>query len=280
MSGIVYYNGKFDAWEKTKIPLTDRGLFFGDGVYDMAIGRGGKIYQCRKHVKRLLNNAALIGIEQFINEDELVNLLEECVKRSCLFEYTIYFHITRSSSKRIHTAYKAGANLMVAVDDFKISCPKDTVSLIGYEDKRYHYCNIKTLNLLPSVLAASEADARGCDEAVFHRGNIVTECAHSNVFIMNDGSLITHPNCELILPGITAENLICVANETGIRVIRRAFTMQEAYSADELIITSTTRFARIADMLDGVRIGGNDRETAVMLCNKVYENFCKKMEIS
>lgn len=279
MSGFAYYNGKYDRKESICVPLTDRSLFFGDAVYDMAIGKGGKIYQCDNHVSRILNNAAALGINHSLTHDCLSEILHDCTSRSEYEEYTVYFQISRASEKRVHSALCTDYSLLIIVDEFKFSSPVDNLKLITYEDRRYQYCNIKTVNLLPSVMASTRAEEYGCDEALFHRGETVTECSHSNVFIIKDKTLITHPNCELILPGITAENLILSAMEHGIKVLRRPFTLRDVYLSDEIIITSTTRFARSVSSLNGVSVGGKDKNLANELCYSVYHSFCKKMEI-
>ena len=138
--------------------------------------------------------------------------------------------------------------------------------MITFEDRRFYYCDVKTLNLLPSVLASTEAEKRGCDEAVFHRGNIVTECAHSNVSILKDGVLITHPTDNLLLPGITRRHLLDACTVLGIPYEEREFTLEELSAADEIIVTSTTKLAKTAKTLNGISVGGKDEKNANLLC--------------
>lgn len=278
MSGFVYYNGNFDKKENIRIPLNDRSLFFGDGVYDMAIGRGGKIYQSDLHIARLLTNIRRLGIKSDLTEQSLFELLEQTVRRAGYDEYTVYFHVTRTKDTRVHSSRDTESALMISVNPYKITPPEGTVKLLSYIDKRYFYCNIKTLNLLPSVIASTAAENAGCDEALFHRDGIVTECAHSNFFMLKDGKLIGHPDGELILPGITGINLVNAANKLGIEVERRAFKLSEVFDCDEALITSTTKFARRVAMLDGVSIGGKDEAKISALIEYLYLVFCKNME--
>lgn len=278
MAGYVYYNGVFDKRERITIPLSDRSFFFGDGIYDMAIGCGGKIYQADMHIDRFMMNADRLGIKHEYTHDEIMDLLLRTVGRSGYDEYTVYFQLSRTKAQRIHSAKGTSCALMIAIDPYEITAPKDEVKLISHEDKRYYYCNIKTVNLLPSVIASTAAEEAGCDEALLHRNGTVTECAHSNFFIIKDGTLIGHPDGELILPGITGINLVKEARRLGIPVVRRPFTLAEVYSCDEALITSTTKFARRVCSLDGIAVGGKDYDRVSALCKSLYGDFCKKME--
>ena len=127
------------------------------------------------------------------------------------------------------------------------------IKLVTKEDTRFYHCNIKTLNLLPSVVASQEARDKGADETVFHRGGVVTECAHSNVSILKNGVFISHPNDNLILRGISKTHMIEACYRLGIQVMERPFTLDELKDADEIIVTSSSNFCLHADSVDGVR---------------------------
>lgn len=114
-----------------------------------------------------------------------------------------------------------------------------TFKLISMEDTRFLHCNIKTLNLIPSVIAYQRCTEAGCQETVFHRGERVTECAHSNVLMIKDGVLCTPPRDNLILPGITLKHLLELAEANGIPTREAVFTMDELRAADEVIISSS-----------------------------------------
>ena len=133
--------------------------------------------------------------------------------------------------------------------------------------------NVKTLNLMPAVKYSQEARYAGVDEAVLHRNGVVTECAHSNVHILKDGILYTHPNDEYILRGIAKTRLIQICYHENVPVIERAFTVDELMAADEVIVTSSGDLLVFADEVDGVPVGGKDPDTLGRLRRAVYRDF-------
>ncbi len=130
--------------------------------------------------------------------------------------------------------------------------PQVPISLITAEDTRFLHCNIKTLNLLPSVMASQKAEQMGAQETVFHRGDMVTECAHSNVSILKNGIFLSHPNDQYILRGISKTHMIEACYRLGIQVIERPFTLTELMEADEVLVTSSSNFCLHAKEIDGI----------------------------
>ena len=133
--------------------------------------------------------------------------------------------------------------------------------------------NIKSLNLLGSVLAAEYAASFACDEAVFVRDGVVTECAHSNISRLKDGRLITHPDSPYILPGIAKKRLLSVASDLGLVVSEIPFSKGELFSADEVLVTSTTKICLSACEIDGVAVGGKDEKTLTKLQQKLFSEY-------
>ena len=164
-------------------------------------------------------------------------------------------------------------NLWITMKPGKHGDMTKPFKLTTMEDTRFLHCNIKTLNLLPNVMAAEKAEELGCGECVFHRGDIVTECAHSNVSILKDGVFKTHPTDHLILPGITRMHLIQICKDNGITVDETPFTMKELLEADEIIVSSSTKFCATAYEVDGVPAGGKAPETVKLLQEKYLEKF-------
>jgi D-alanine transaminase len=132
--------------------------------------------------------------------------------------------------------------------------------LILLPDIRWANCNIKTLNLIPSVMAAQQAKERGCNEAVFHKNGVVTECSSSNLLMLKDGVLRTAPADNQILAGVTRARFLLLAGELGIPVVEEAFTLDDAFEADELIVVSTSVHGPGVCELEGRPIGGKDPE--------------------
>ena len=131
---------------------------------------------------------------------------------------------------------------------------------ITCEDTRFFHCDIKTINLLPNVLYTQRAEAAGCEEAILHRGNRVTECAHSNVHILKGGVMKTAPCDHLILPGITRAHRIAQCREMGIPVIEEPFTLEEMMEADEIFFTSASALCCRVGEIDGRSVGGRAPE--------------------
>lgn len=273
MISYAYYNGNFGKSEDIMIPLSDRSIFFGDAVYDAAIGRYEFIMWESEHINRFLENAKRIGIKHTYTNSFLSALLREIAVKSCIPEYFLYFQLSRNKKRRIHSGLDGGANLLVTIEPIEINNHLPPLRLSLYEDLRYGYCDIKTVNLLPAVLASTESECLGCDEAVFYRDGVVTECAKSNISILKSGVLKTHPVCNKILPGITRNHLLLACNNLGIRYFEEAFTVDELSDADEVLVTSTTKLCRRANMLDGKEIGMNDADNAEKICRFLYREF-------
>ena len=269
-----YYNGRFDELKNINIPLTDRSIFFGDGVYDAAIGRNGRIHLEDEHLSRFIKNAELIDIDLDYSMAELKRLTREVVKRSGEECFFLYYHISRASDTRRH-AYRngEGSNLLITAKPVEMPNPKKKLKLVTYEDKRYRYCNIKTLNLLPSVLASGYAAALGADEAVFHRNNTVTECAHSNISIIKGGMLCTHPTDEYILAGTARARLLEKCTEMKIPISLRPFTLDMLYTADEVLVTSSSKLCQLAESTNGVGYKSDEGSIGYKLSMALYRDF-------
>ena len=265
MQAIGYYNGRIEPLDTLMIPALDRGFYFGDGVYDFVLVVGGKPFALEDHLDRFERSAAQVKIEMPYTRDELREIILDMSARLDTPDKAIYMQVTRGAAPRNHPFPKADASLFIFVKPCPIKDLYKKVKLISTEDKRFRFCNVKTINLLLNVLAAEQAEAAGVHETVFVRDGFVTECAHSNIHILKDGALITHPTDELILPGIARAHMIKQAKALGIPVIERAFTPDEIYSADEVMISSTSGPIIAACEFDGKQIGGRDDATLCKL---------------
>ena len=274
MPKAVYYNGKYYKKGQAVIPTTDRSIFFGDAVYDAMIGRRGRLFLCQEHLRRLLSNAKKIGLPIAHTIEQLRDISYNVVKRSKLSEYFLYIQLSRCSEERVHAYPKEQkCSLLITVKPYLPPTPEMRLKLVTAEDRRYGLCNIKTVNLLPAVLASHAAETVGCDEAVFVRDGAVTECAHSNIAIIKDGAIITHPDSPYILPGIAKSRLLAVAVELGVPIEERAFSPEELASADEVLVTSTTKICLAACELNGRPVGGRAEELCSSLQKKLFAEY-------
>lgn len=274
MKNLGYYNGKFDELENMTIPMNDRVCWFGDGVYDAGPSRNYKIFALDEHVDRFFNSAALLDIVMPVTKDELKKLLNELVQKVDTGDLFVYYQVTRGTGLRDHVFTPGPGNLWVMLKPAKIADGTKPIKVITREDTRFLHCNIKTLNLIPSVMAAEAAKKKGCQESIFYRpGGRITECAHSNCHILKDGKLITAPTDNLILPGIARAHLIKKCKELGVAVNETPYYMKELLEADEVLVTSSSNFCLRVEELDGKPIGGKAPELYEKIRKAVLDEF-------
>ena len=276
MKDLAYYNGEIAPIDELRVPINDRVCYFGDGVYEATMVSNHKIFALDDHLNRLYNSARMVDIQIPYTKEEMAELLKELVLKVDSPDQMLYWQVTRGTAPRNHIYPKGDvkANVWVTIKPQKLKDLSKKLKLVDTEDTRFLHCNIKTLNLLVNCMAAQKAEAAGCDECVFHRDNVVTECAHSNISIIKDGVLKTHPTDNYILPGITRKHIIQICKEHGIPVDETAFTMEELKWADEVLVSSATKLCMSADTLNGKTIGGKAPELV-----KVIQDAYMKMYI-
>lgn len=274
MENLGYYNGKFGTLEEMTIPMNDRVHWFGDGVYDAGPCRNYHIFSIDEHIERFFNSAALLDIKIPVTKQELKELLCDLVKKLDSGDLFIYFQVTRGTGIRNHVFTEEPGNLWVMMYPASPVDLKKEMKLISVEDTRFFHCNIKTLNLLPSVMASEKAKQAGCDEAVLYRpGKRVTECAHSNVHIIKDGKLFTAPTDNLILPGIGRKHLIQACKDMGVAVSETPFTMDDLMEAQEVLVTSSSHLCMRVSEVDGKPVGGQKTELVGKLQDALWKEF-------
>lgn len=274
MKELAYYDGTVGAPDELMVPFNDRVHFFGDGVYDATVGGNHKVYLMQDHLDRFYSSAKSLDIKIPMEKEELGQLLTDLLSKVEGTTHFVYWQVTRGAAARNHVyGEDMKGKLWVLIRPNTLRDPNESIKLITKEDTRFYHCNIKTLNLLPSVVAAQEAERAGVFETVFHRGDLVTECAHSNVSILKDGVFISHPNDNLILRGISKTHMIQACYRLGIQVMERAFTLEELMDADEIIVTSSSNFCLHADEIDGVKVGGKDPLTLKLIQDAVIGEY-------
>ena len=274
MQAIAYYDGKIGAPEELMVPFNDRVHFFGDGVYDATVGANGKVYLLRDHLDRFYTSAKALDIHIPMEKAALGELLTDLLGKVDGTTHFVYWQVTRGINDRNHV-YPEGmpGKLWVMIRPNHLNDPDVPIRLVTAPDTRFYHCNIKTLNLIPSVMAAQDAARRGVQETVFHRDGIVTECAHSNVSILKDGVFYSHPNDELILRGIAKTHMIQACYRLGITVMEQPYTLDDLRAADEIIVTSSSNFCLHACELDGAPAGGKDPETLKAIQDAVLQEY-------
>lgn len=279
MKTLGYYNGTVDELENMRIPMLDRACYFGDGVYDVTYCRNYRIYALEEHVERFFQSAEQLKMDVPMSKSALCELLSELVKRLDDGSQWVYFQLSRATDFRSHAfPQNKSANLWVMLKPAQIRDTYQPFRCITLEDTRFHHCNIKSLNLLPNVLATQATVEAGVDECILHRNGVVTECAHSNLSILKDGALITHPADQWILAGTGRAHLIALCKTSGIPVEERNYTLDELRDADEILITSASALCLRVLELDGKAIGGKDAKTVKFLQDALLKDFMDKTE--
>ena len=285
LKNLGYYDGKYDLIENMTVPMSDRVCWFGDGVYDATATRNGVIYCLDDHVDRFFNSASMVGIEIPYTKEDLKSLLKELVLKVDTSETNgetfLYWQITRGANiPRNHIFPKdTKANLWVTVTPRKLADIYRRAKLITYEDIRFFMCNIKTLCLLPSVLASEEAEKAGAEECILYRKeadgikNRVTEGAHTNVHCLKDGKLYTAPLDNLVLPGIARKNLIKVCNNLNVPVVEEPFSLEFLLNADEIMLSSSSNFCIVATHVDDVPVGGKAPELLRKIQDALVDDY-------
>lgn len=263
MERIGYFNGQIGDLDTMQIPLCDRSVFYGDAVYDAVLVLDRKTFALNLHLDRLYRSCAMTEIRFEMPREALEAEIARLLEITPMGQAMLYIQVTRGAAPRKHEfPANAQPNLIMYTAPIKVP-PKDKrASLASIEDLRFQYCNIKTTNLMPNVFAAQKATSQGATEALFHRGERVTEAAHSSILMLKDGALVVPPLDELILPGITRAIAVKLCEDNGIPVITRVFTVEELMAADEIILCSTTKNLIYVFEIDGKAVAGKDRPLA------------------
>ena len=277
MKNIAYYNGKTAPIEEMMVPMNERACYFGDGVYEATIALNHKPMHFDDHVDRIFRSAKLIDIDIPMEKSEMKAMLQGLVDQVEGDSLFVYWQVTRGVGMRNH-AYRGAEGKPSVWAWVRPNGMRDVHGVykcITMEDTRFFHCNIKTINLLPAVIANQRAEEAGCDETIFHRGDRVTECSHSNVHILKDGALHTAPCDNLILPGIARKNILMLCNQLGIPVVEEPFTVDELMNADEVFFSSSSALTCRVGEIDGKSVGLKDEVTFARI-RDAYQALVKK----
>ncbi|MCI7703794.1 MAG: aminotransferase class IV [Clostridiales bacterium] len=276
MKNIAYYNGKTGPIEEMMVPMNDRACYFGDGVYDATMAVNHVPMHFDDHIDRIYNSARLIDIEIPMPKEEMKRILQGLIDQVEGDSLFVYWQVTRGVGMRNHpySGAATGPSLWAWVRPNGMRDVYGAYRCITMEDTRFLHCNIKTINLLPAVIANQRAVEAGCDETIFHRGDRVTECSHSNEHILKDGVLHTAPCDNLILPGIARKHILEICGEQGIPVVEEPFTVDELMAADEVFFSSSSAVTCRVREIDGKPVGMRDEATFA----KIRDGYQRKIK--
>lgn len=246
MTELVWLNGNVLPLSEARVGVEDRGFQFADGVYEVIRLYDGRPFTLDEHLRRLKRSAEAVQLSVPLDLPALAAQVRKLIARTGVGEGMIYMQLTRGVCARNHLfPQSCKPTLLFYARPLPPLAPPgqaEGVKLWSVPDERWKKCWIKSIALLPNVLAKNAAAAKGADEAVFvNDDGTVSECSASNLFAVIGGRVVTHPVGPKVLPGITRDVLLALAPNVGVKVEERAMSEAEALAADELFITSTTR---------------------------------------
>ncbi len=275
LEAVAYYNGTFGLPEDIKAPILDRAFYFGDGCYDATYLLNGKIVFLEDHLDRFYNSMRLLRINPPCDRERMKELFDQVISMYEGDSGFFYMQCSRGTGRREHAfPPDMKSNLMILLESASLTPPDQTFQVVTAEDKRFLYCNIKTLNLLPNVLEVTKAHEAGADELIFHRGNVVTEMGHSNVSLIVGDKYMIHPFDDKILPGVAAKRHLCVlAGTVGLTTVEREFTLTELMNADEVIISSSGTLCNRIVTVNNIPVGGKAPEAFKALQKAAWDEL-------
>jgi len=271
---IIMTQSQFVHKDNLKYPFEERGLQFGDGIYEVIRIYQGNYYLFNEHVDRLFRSAEAIKLNLPFSKKELSDLLPALLEKNQMqTEGKLYLQVTRGSAPRNHTFPNVTPNIYAYIEETprNLKTLTNGVSVITERDTRWENCYIKSLNLLPNVLAKQNAQEQGSYEAILHRDGRVTECSASNVYLVKNGKIYTHPATKNILYGCVRMAIERFAQNLDIPFIDEHFTVEDIEQADEMFLSSSTSEITPIIKVDDKQIGdGKPGETTRKL-QQAYE---------
>ena len=278
MSKTVFLNGEYMRDDEAKVSIFDRGYLMADGIYEVVPVIGGKLMDKAPFLERLERSLGELELEWPLTGDEFVAMFEELIERNQLTEGGVYTQVTRGVAPR-QFHYPDGISTTVTAFTFEkdiLDAPEATtgVKVATVEDIRWKRRDIKSIALLGQCMAKEQASRMGAYEGWMVEDGLITEGVTSTAYIVKDGTIITRALSNAILPGIRRKLIVELAHKHNIPLEQRAFSVQEAYEADEAFLSSaTTLVVPIVD-IDGHAIG-DSRVGSVT--KRVRELYIKEM---
>jgi D-alanine transaminase len=271
-------NGKIVAQSEIKVDFEDRGYQFGDGIYEVIRVYNGKLFTAPEHLNRLIASAKSISLHIPFTMPEIMDQLQNLVDANNIISGIIYMQITRGVSPRNHAFPNPPVESMYIAKTKslpKTNANADGVKAILTDDIRWLRCDIKSLNLLGNIMAKQQAAEAGCFEALQHRSGIVTEGSSSNVSIVVDGQIVTHPSNNLILNGISRQVMLKLCEQNNIPYVEKQYSIEDLMNADEVFLSGTTIEILPVIEIDGKNIG-NGKTGAIT--KQLQELFTQEVE--
>ena len=261
MHSPLYFNGRYTTTAERVIGAEDRGFQFGDGIYEVIKFMRKRPLLAAEHLQRLAAGLSALDIHPPLSSGEWMGVFQELIERSGESDGTLYLQVTRGETPR-STLYPMDLPATVVAYARGMQFPQRDARVAGIAaitvpDLRWSRCDIKSVNLLGNVLARQEARRRGATEALLVRNGFFTEGAHSSVFFVLDGMVVTHPSNDGILHGTVRDQVLRIAREAGVNISERPVSRDELEFTREAFITSTTQGVMPLRTIDDHAVPGN-----------------------
>jgi D-alanine transaminase len=277
---IAFLNGRFMPLSRAKIHVEDRGYLFGDGIYELIRTYNGKIFLLDEHLSRMERSAKALNLDGCFTRQEWKKIITDAHEKSRYRNAKIYVQITRGVAPRSHEIPpNIRPTTLVTVRRFlphPEHLQKRGVAIMATEDYRWGRCDLKSINLLPNILAKQKARASGAFEAVFIRNGWVTEGSTSNFFAVINGSLVTPPEGPFLLSGVTRDLVLKLARQIGLDAKERDISIDEIYQSEEAFITATSLEVMPVVKVNGHAIGNGRPGIHTQRLYKLLENLTEK----
>lgn len=279
----VFLNGKFLPLEKAHISPLDRGFLFGDGVYEVIPVYAGYLFRIKQHLQRLQSSLNAIRMQNPHSTTEWIHILNTLIQQQPPFDnYSIYLQVTRGADiKRDHaipgniqpTVFIMTSELRI----YPVPTEQQGACAITQKDNRWKHCDVKAITLLANILLRQQAVDAGCAETILIQNGNVIEGAASNIFIVKDGILRTPPKSPMLLPGVTRDLILEIAQTHNIAAGEYDISEEQLRSAEEIWITSSTReilpITRLDDQVIGNGQPGQHWQTMIRLYSEYKEQL-------
>ena len=277
MPNIACLNGQFLPLEEATVSIEDRGFQFGDGVYEVIRVYGGRPFRLESHLSRLAQSAQVIFLSLPVQTQKLESLIAEGLKKCSYSECKVYIQVTRGVAPRDHLfpgePFPTFVITFREMGEFPADYVQKGVSVVTRPDLRWGRCSIKSLNLLPNVLAKQEASQAGAFEAILIKDGAVTEGTASNVVLVKNGNLVTPVLNDHLLAGVTRQAIIELAKKDGLVVEERTVKEMELKEADEIFLIGTTIEVVPISQLNGKAVGDGIPGRVTQRLRKIFQSL-------
>ncbi len=275
MADVLYFNGRFTTTDERVLGVEDRGFQFGDSVYEVFKFTGRRPVFLLEHFRRLQQGLDQLEIRCPFSEESWGATMGEILERTAFEDGIVYIQVTRGEAARAHFWPEGLEPTVVAYSrafQFPDAAKKERgMRVVTTADPRWHFCNVKSVNLLGNALAKKHAQRAGAEEAILVADGLIREGASSSFFAVKNAAIVTHPLDASILPGVVRDRVLALALAANVRVDERPLREEELLDLDEAFLTSTTQGVMPITGIDGRKVGDGCRGPVTTRLQTVFD---------